>query len=56
MAKYRIDYFLKDTDPEYAPLYNGRRIEKNFDSSKDALLWVAEKLSKKSECGSLTVE
>ncbi len=50
MAKYRIDYFLKDTDPEYAPLYNGRRIEKNFDSSKDALLWVAEKLSKKSEC------
>ena len=50
MAKYRIDFFLKDTDPEYAPLYSGRRIEKDFDNSKDALLWVAEKLSKRSEC------
>lgn len=50
MAKYRIDFFLKDTDPQYVTLYNGRRIEKDFDSSKDALLWVAEKLSKRSEC------
>lgn len=50
MAKYRIDFFLNDTDPEYAPLYSGRRIEKDFNNSKDALLWVAEKLSKRSEC------
>lgn len=50
MAKYRIDFFLKDTDPEYAPLYNGRRIEKDFESSKDALLWTAEKLSNRSNC------
>lgn len=28
MAKYRIDFFLKNTDPQYVPLYNGRRILK----------------------------
>lgn len=50
MTKYRIDFFLKETDPEYTLLYSGRRIEKDFNSSKDALLWVAEKLSKRSEC------
>lgn len=50
MAKYRIDFFLKDTEPDYSPLYNGRRIEKDFNSSKDALLWAAEKLSGRSEC------
>ena len=50
MTKYRIDFFLKDTDLKYAPLYNERRIEKDFDNSKDAFLWVAEKLSKRSEC------
>lgn len=45
MAKFRIDYFLTGKG-----IYGRRRIEKEFNSSKEALLWCAENLSDKSTC------
>lgn len=43
MAKFQIDYFLKNTNP----LYSGRRTEKEFKNMKDALAWASENLSDK---------
>lgn len=44
MAKFQIDYFGKDM----ISLYGGRRLEKEFKDMKEALMWVAEKMSDKS--------
>lgn len=44
MAKFQIDYFRKDM----ISLYGGRRLEKEFKDMKEALMWVAEKMSDKS--------
>lgn len=46
MAKFQIDYFKKDM----LSIYGGRRIEKEFENMKGALIWIAENMSDKSYC------